>query len=153
MPRKFAPGPIRAADGEVLLHRHADCTLNAIPNHGDAARATRMTRILPMSFLKPREHQRFSEEKMQKVNLFESPQMFSDTYCLEPGQEQKIHSHTDATKVYYVLEGEARVTIGESTEVLSPGSMAWALAGEPHGVRNDSGARCVLLVAMAPNPN
>jgi hypothetical protein len=33
------------------------------------------------------------------------------------------------------------------------GSMAWAVTGEPHGVRNDSDARCVLLVAMAPNPN
>jgi quercetin dioxygenase-like cupin family protein len=106
-----------------------------------------------MSFLQPTEHQRFSTEKMQKVNLFESPQMFCDTYCLEPGQAQKVHSHADATKIYYVLQGEAAITIGENTKLLGPGALAWALAGEPHGVRNDSDARCVLLVAMAPNPN
>lgn len=109
--------------------------------------------MVPMSFAKPNEHQRFSPDKMQKVNLFESPQMFCDTYCLEPGQAQKIHAHGEATKIYFLLEGEAAVTIGERTETLRPGSLAWAVAGEPHGVRNDSSARCVILVAMAPNPN
>ncbi|TDI94531.1 MAG: cupin domain-containing protein, partial [Caldithrix sp.] len=29
---------------------------------------------------------RFSIEKMQKVNLFETRNFFCDIYCLEPGQ-------------------------------------------------------------------
>jgi len=48
----------------------------------------------------------FSSEKMQKVNLFESPRMFCDIYGLEPGQKQKIHSHEGNDKIYYVVEGE-----------------------------------------------
>ena len=36
-----------------------------------------------------RSERRFSTEKMQKVNLFETERMFADIYCLEPGQEQK----------------------------------------------------------------
>ncbi|MCB9915748.1 MAG: cupin domain-containing protein [Planctomycetes bacterium] len=106
-----------------------------------------------MSFAHTDDARRFSPEKLVKTNLFESPQMFCDTYCLEPGQAQKVHAHAGATKVYYVLEGEAAVTIGERTETLGPGGLGWALPGEPHGVRNASDARCVLLVAMAPNPN
>ena len=62
---------------------------------------------------------RFSDEKMQKVNLFETPQMFCDIYCLEPGQEQKVHAHAGATKFYYVIEGEALVTIGAETRRLA----------------------------------
>lgn len=106
-----------------------------------------------MSFTHTDEQRRFSAEKMQKVNLFESPQMFCDTYCLEPGQTQKVHAHSDATKFYFVIEGQAAVTVGERTETIEKGAVAWALPGEPHGVRNDSEERCVLLVAMAPNPN
>ena len=48
---------------------------------------------------------RFRPEKMQKVNLFETPRMFCDIYCLEPGQEQKVHSHRGNDKIYHVLKG------------------------------------------------
>ena len=47
----------------------------------------------------------FNEQKMQKVNLFETERMFCDLYCFEPGQEQKTHTHAGADKIYYVLEG------------------------------------------------
>ena len=106
-----------------------------------------------MSFAHTDEQRRFAPEKLQKTNLFETDQMFCDTYGLEPGQAQKVHAHAGATKFYYVIEGEAAVTIGEETRVLGPGEIAWALPDEPHGVRNDSDARCLLLVAMGPNPN
>jgi len=49
---------------------------------------------------------RFSPEKMTKIHLFESPRMFVDLYCLRAGQEQRVHSHADADKVYHVLSGE-----------------------------------------------
>src|SRR3712207_7267392 len=35
----------------------------------------------------------FSEEKMKKNVLFESPHLFYDLYCLLPGQHQKLHAH------------------------------------------------------------
>lgn len=106
-----------------------------------------------MSFVHTSEAPRFSHKKMQKVNLFETPQMFCDVYCLEPGQEQKVHAHAGATKFYYVIEGEALVTIGAETRRLGAGGLAWSAPDEPHGVRNEGGERLVLLVSMAPNPN
>lgn len=96
---------------------------------------------------------RFAAEKMQKVGLFETEQMFCDVYCLEPGQAQKVHSHAGATKFYFVIEGRALVTIGSETRELGPGELASSAPGEDHGVQNDSDANLVLLVAMAPNPN
>ena len=47
----------------------------------------------------------FSEEKMKKNALFDSPHLFYDAYCLLPGQFQKVHAHEDSDKVYYVLRG------------------------------------------------
>lgn len=106
-----------------------------------------------MSFVHTREAPRFSHEKMQKVNLFETPQMFCDIYCLEPGQEQKVHAHAGATKFYYVIEGEGLFTIGAETRRLAAGELAWSAPDEPHGVSNGSEERLILLVSMAPNPN
>ena len=96
--------------------------------------------------------ERFSPEKMSKVNLFETERFFLDLYCLEPGQSQKVHSHAANDKVYCVLDGEVIVTVGAETRALRAGEAAMARAGEPHGVRNDSAGRAVCLVFMAPRP-
>ena len=89
---------------------------------------------------------------MRKNNLFDSERFFYDTYCLRPGQAQKVHSHEDSDKVYYVLEGTGRFTVGDEEEDLGGGHAVIARAGEPHGVRNDTGDNLVLLVTMAPPP-
>jgi len=106
-----------------------------------------------VSFVIVSQQRRFAPDKMQKVNLFASPQMFCDVYCLEPGQAQKPHEHANATKFYYVLEGTGEFQVGDRTQMLSAGQLAFALPGEIHGVSNASDGRLVLLVAMGPNPN
>ena len=95
----------------------------------------------------------FSEEKMKKNSLFDSPHLFYDTYCLLPGQAQKVHAHEDSDKVYYVLRGTGRFTVGEEVRDLSAGDAVIARAGEPHGVNNETREDLVLLVTMAPRPS
>ena len=95
---------------------------------------------------------RFSDEKMTKVNLYESGKMFADLYCLKPGQEQKIHSHENEDKIYVVLKGRPTGVVGENEYLLEVGESCVAPAGEPHGVRNDSDENTILLVMMAPHP-
>ncbi len=95
---------------------------------------------------------RFSSEKMQKVNLFASNELFFDLYCLEPGQKQKVHTHDDSSKVYVVLEGDGSFHVGGETQNIRPGQAVLAAAGEPHGVENLSNDRLVILVGMAPPP-
>ena len=106
-----------------------------------------------MGFIDSGGQRRFSDGKMQKVNLFETGEMFCDVYCLRPGQTQHVHTHAGATKFYYVIEGEGRFTVGERRVTLGPGGVAWSAPDEPHGVANEGKADLVLLVAMAPNPN
>jgi len=92
----------------------------------------------------------FSEEKMKKNSLFDSPHLFYDAYCLLPGQAQKVHAHEGSDKVYYVLRGTGRFTVGDEEEDLGEGHAVIARAGDPHGVRNETNENLVLLVAMAP---
>ena len=96
---------------------------------------------------------RFSTDKMRKTNLFETRNFFCDVYGLEPGQEQKVHSHNDADKIFFVVDGSGEFFIGEETQDLGPNQIVLAPAGESHGVRNIGEARLTLLVFMTPNPN
>ena len=96
--------------------------------------------------------QAFNEQKMQKVNLFETPRMFCDLYCFEPGQEQKTHTHADADKIYYVLDGCGTFHIGGESQELREHTIVIAPAGVEHGVVNTSHERLTLLVYMAPKP-
>jgi mannose-6-phosphate isomerase-like protein (cupin superfamily) len=99
------------------------------------------------------DHISFSEEKMRKNPLFDSSNLFYDAYCLLPGQSQKVHSHEGSDKVYFVVRGAGRFTVGEEEADLTEGHAVIARAGVPHGVRNDSSDELVLLVTMAPRPS
>src|SRR5918995_5340149 len=95
----------------------------------------------------------FSEEKMKKNAIFDSPHLFYDAYCLLPGQSQKVHAHEGSDKVYYVFSGTGRFTVGAEEEDLGEGQAVIARAGAPHGVRNETQEDLVLLVTMAPRPS
>ncbi len=96
--------------------------------------------------------EQFADEMMSKVNLFETPRFFCDIYCLRPGQMQKVHSHAENDKIYYIVRGELKVIVGEESRVLTPGQAVLAAAGEPHGVVNESSEDAISLVFMAPHP-
>ena len=94
----------------------------------------------------------FSDEKMQKIPLFDSTKYFCDLYCLKPGQDQRIHSHAESDKIYFVLRGRGLFHIGSEERELGTGEAVVARPGEPHGVRNGSSEDLVLLVFMTPKP-
>ena len=42
-----------------------------------------------MNIVQLKDYQTFAEEKMKKLNVFETSRFFCDVYCFEPGQTQK----------------------------------------------------------------
>jgi mannose-6-phosphate isomerase-like protein (cupin superfamily) len=94
----------------------------------------------------------FSPQKLQKVALCESERLLFDLYCLEPGQAQKVHAHDNIDKIYVVMSGAPTVQLGDEARPLAVGQAAYAPAGVPHGVRNDTAARATLLVFQARGP-
>jgi len=95
---------------------------------------------------------RFSNEKMQKVPLFDSEKCFCDLYCLSPGQDQRVHTHEESDKIYVVLKGSGEFHIGGQQRTLVSGQAVIARPGEAHGVKNTSEENLVLLVFMSPKP-
>ena len=105
---------------------------------------------MPVEYVPDRK--RFSIDKFQKVNLFDTDRMFCDIYCFEPGQEQKAHSHAENDKIYYVLEGSGDFTVGDETIAGISGTVVLCPPGVDHGVFNSGAGRLVVLVFMAPHP-
>jgi mannose-6-phosphate isomerase-like protein (cupin superfamily) len=95
---------------------------------------------------------RFSDEKMQKIPLFDSEKYFCDLYCLKPGQDQRIHSHAESDKIYVVLRGSGFFHIAGEEMELDEGQTVIARPGQAHGVRNRAAEDLVLLVFMTPRP-
>ena len=107
---------------------------------------------MTMKVVNVRDAFEFSPEKMKKVSLFDTDNLFCDIYCLEAGQFQKVHSHEGSDKVYYVLEGQCKVTVGTEQKVLTQNEITMASSGEDHGVMNHTDEKLVMLVFMAPKP-
>ena len=105
-----------------------------------------------MKVIKLNDFVEFNSEKLKKISLFDTKNFFCDLYCLEPGQSQKIHSHGDSDKVYYILKGRGKVTVGSIEKELGPDEITLAPAGEDHGVVNHTQDKLVMLVFMAPKP-
>lgn len=105
-----------------------------------------------MKVINVRESIGFKPEKLNKVSLFDTDKFFCDVYCFEPGQSQKVHSHEGSDKVYYVLEGKGKVTVGSEEKVLRENEITLAPSGKDHGVVNHTDEKLVMLVFMAPKP-
>jgi mannose-6-phosphate isomerase-like protein (cupin superfamily) len=95
---------------------------------------------------------RWEGDKLQKLNVFETPRFFFDVYCLLTGQSQKPHRHEGADKVYAVMEGEVVVQVGEETAIVGRGQAVLAPAGVEHAVENRGSEPAAVLVFMAPRP-
>jgi len=105
------------------------------------------------NFKKLSDAKSFSADKMKKNSVFETEHFFCDTYCFEPGQEQKPHTHAHEDKVYYVLEGRGSFNVGSEECELGAGEIALAPAGQSYGVANRSQSRLVTLVFVTPKPH
>src|SRR5262245_36545716 len=100
-----------------------------------------------------RDHTGSRPDKHYKATLFEGAHLMVGLNCLEPGQVQFVHDHSDADKVYVVMEGTGVFIIGDVRQEAGSGSVIWAAAGVPHGVENHGTERLTLLVGIAPPPN
>lgn len=56
---------------------------------------------------------------------------------LEPGKApHPPHTHTDQEELIIVKEGQVKITIKGESKILGPGSIAYAMPGDEHGIEN-----------------
>lgn len=102
--------------------------------------------------IQPLDAARFSPEKMAKCTLARGEGMMVGLNCFLPGQEHALHSHEGQDKLYHVLEGTGSFQVGDETLVLQPGQQVFVPGGVPHGAKNDTDEKLVVMAILAPPP-
>lgn len=105
-----------------------------------------------MKKIRVRDHVTQDAAKMAKVALAATPRALLDLYCVAPGQAQPPHVHEDQDKIYYVVAGSGRFSLGPESERLEPGDALVAPAGAEHGLVNDGTEPLLVLVVVTPPP-
>ena len=104
------------------------------------------------SVIRPADHAEWRPDKMGKSTLFASPRLLVGLNAFEPGQSHALHAHADMDKVYKVIEGEGLFLLEGQELPMRAGDLLVAPAGVPHGVRNSSSGRLLVLAILAPAP-
>ena len=102
------------------------------------------------SIIRPQDHAAYSPAKMGKSTIFESPRLLVGLNAFEPGQEHALHAHAGQDKVYQVIDGEGVFLLEGRELAMRPGDLLVAPDGVPHGVRNNSSQRLLVLAILAP---
>ena len=102
--------------------------------------------------IRVKDHVKLSTERMARIGLASTERTQLDLYCVAPGQSQRAHTHEGEDKIYYVLEGAGRFSLGGAEERLGAGEALVARAGVEHGLVNDGQDTLLVLVVVAPPP-
>ena len=105
------------------------------------------------SIIRPSEHAAYAPTKMGKSTIFESPRLLVGLNAFEAGQEHALHAHAGQDKVYQVIEGEGLFLLEGRELAMKTGDLLVAPEGVPHGVRNNSSRRLLVLAILAPAPH
>ena len=101
---------------------------------------------------RPADHAEWRADKMGKTTLYASSRVLVGLNAFEPGQEHALHAHAGMDKVYQVLEGQGLFLLEGRALPMKAGDLLVAPDGVPHGVRNSSAARLLVLAILAPSP-
>lgn len=102
--------------------------------------------------IKAREEAVYNPEKMGKTTLYRSDHLLVGLNAFEPGQEHRLHAHHDMDKVYQVIEGQGLFLLEGESVRMEAGVTLVAPQGVPHGIRNDSSGRLLVMAILSPAP-
>ena len=103
--------------------------------------------------IRPAERASWRADRMGKSTLFQSARLLVGLNAFEPGQSHALHAHEGMDKLYQVIEGEGILLLDQGRELpMNTGDVVIAPEGVPHGIRNVSGRRLLVLAILTPAP-
>ena len=113
---------------------------------------TRLDYMEHPQVIRPGDHADWRADKMGKSTLYQSARLLVGLNAFEPGQSHTLHAHEGMDKVYQVVEGTGHFLLDGRELPMTAGDLLVAPSGVPHGVRNSSQGRLLVLVFLAPAP-
>lgn len=104
------------------------------------------------SVIQPSAHAEWRADKMGKSTLYHSSHLMVGLNAFEPGQAHELHAHAGMDKAYFVVEGEGLFLLDGKALPMKAGDLLVAPEDVPHGIRNNSSARLLVMAVLAPGP-
>lgn len=71
---------------------------------------------------------------------------------IDPGKSNKKHYHPKVEETYYILAGEALITIDDETKTLHPGQLVTIPVGATHKITNPSKDTVLSFIVSCATP-
>lgn len=92
------------------------------------------------------------EQGVRAIHLLDRPDLSVDRLVIEPGASMKAHTHSRTRQYFFVLRGEATLTIGAKPVTVHEGEGVEVPPRLRHSVRNDSPEEIEILLSSSPRP-
>jgi len=96
------------------------------------------------------ERDRITSYLLVSERTCESRNLTTTLVEMQPHGVQRVHSH-EPEQMYYILEGEGIMTVGNETKNVSAGDCIFLPAGVPHGLENKANTALRYLSAASPS--
>ena len=110
-----------------------------------------MTMRLDKKLLRPAERHRGGQgtamyRRALDPSVFLTNWSYVDHLVLPPGTSEGLHRHTGVEEVYYVINGEGEVSVGNETAQIRKGDAVPLQLSDPHAFRNTGTADLELMI-------
>ena len=86
------------------------------------------------------------------LEFLRAESMSTGIYVLAPGEEDQQTPHRE-DELYYVVEGEAKITVADQVESVHPGTAIFVAANVPHRFHSIMQELVVLVIFAPPESN
>jgi mannose-6-phosphate isomerase-like protein (cupin superfamily) len=69
---------------------------------------------------------------------------------VDPGAEQRSHSHEDSEQIYVIVRGHGRMQVAGDVEDVGEGDLVFIPPATDHGITNDGSETLVYVTAASP---
>ena len=93
----------------------------------------------------------FSDEARIRKKILQSKGTVCEIVCYEPGQHTVLHKHPLQDEIFYVVEGNGKITFEDRDDIaVKPCSVVFVPHGIQHGIAANDTDRLVVMFTKGP---
>ncbi|MBW4630060.1 MAG: cupin domain-containing protein [Brasilonema octagenarum HA4186-MV1] len=94
----------------------------------------------------------FNPRFFVRRRIFLTDSMHFNIYCIEPGQSNPLHKHSQSDEICYFVQGTGDVIVGDEIAAVKPGTSVHIPKDVGHEIINTGTERMIVVLAQSPLP-
>ncbi|ELR99561.1 cupin domain-containing protein [Gloeocapsa sp. PCC 73106] len=94
----------------------------------------------------------FNSRFFVRRRIFKTDSMHFNIYCIEPGQSNPLHKHSESDEICYFVQGSGDVIVGDEIAAVEAGAIVHIPKNVGHEIINTGKERMIVVLAQSPLP-